>query len=491
MVKRTFLILFLLIINVSGCFAVEGNYLSEINVAPLQILYSTFDGDTTEFNDYNQTDLYDISGIVLEKSEYGKVLFLENLDIVSMADDDWIVDFDTNFQINSNAVYADDSKLIGINKSARIYFYDVDFIEPVIYHNGAICSSECSFVSYSSGIYIFDVSSLDGAYYIREKIPDTYCGDGVCNGGETYITCPADCDAPSSGGGGGGGGTTLPEEDEGSTNENYDFYVSPLVFDSEISKGSYFRKVIYVINNGSSPMSVNLYVSNLTSFIFPEVYSVYIEPGEIKPVNLDIYVSKTVPADLYTGKINFRSTYVRRSMGVLLNVKESDALFDLKINLLKKYIFPGGRVRANVTIINMGDLRNFDVDFLYKVIDYDKNNYSFKKEQFAINQTHKGEFFIDLPTDIPVGNYIFHGVVSYGNVNATAYDIFTVEKVSFLSWIILILIILVLMYLSYLWYKNRKNKMSLGEMNKSNDKSNGENLTNTILGEVNEVPDIS
>ena len=45
------------------------------------------------------------------------------------------------------------------------------------------------------------------------KEQETYCGDGVCNGGEDYNTCSADCSAPvppapPSGGGGGGGSSS-------------------------------------------------------------------------------------------------------------------------------------------------------------------------------------------------------------------------------------------------------------------------------------------
>ncbi len=63
------------------------------------------------------------------------------------------------------------------------------------------------------GIYL-DTEKA-GAYKTFSTITSgLYCGDGICNNGETCSTCPTDCGVcpvtPPSGGGGGGGTTTTP-----------------------------------------------------------------------------------------------------------------------------------------------------------------------------------------------------------------------------------------------------------------------------------------
>lgn len=461
---------FFLIISLSAIFAlVETNYPSEVKISPLRIFYQTFNGATTNFNSYPQQNLSNLSNVILEKTANGKVQFLENLDLITMAGSDWIVDFDRDFIINSNALFIDNVNLSGINKKANISFYNINYVDPLIYHNGALCSN-CYKLSYSSGIFIFNVTSLSGLYYLRENPSLPYCGDGVCNNGETQTTCPADCG--TSGGGGGGGGGTTPSQPSNETkyDPRYDFNIIPNLVEAEVRKGSYFRKSLFIENNGTSDLTLGIFVDELTQFIFPTVRSISVKAGETKQVDLDIYVSEGVISDLYLGKVVFTSPQISKFANVLLNVKESYVLFDIKTDILKKYINPGGRVRANVSLINMGDLRNFDVNLLYKIIDFDRNEYTIKEEQFAINRTYNNVFYLDVPNDIPIGNYIFYTVVKYEEVNATAYDTFTIEKLSFVSWIVLILIILLLMYLAYAWYKKRKRELIYGKRVKEEKK---------------------
>lgn len=471
MKRKIFLFLFFLLISGTLILAlVENNYPSEIKVSPFRIFYDFFDGDTTDFNSYLREDLYNLSDVVLEKTSYGKVEFNENLDLINMAGDDWILDFNQDFVLNSNALFVDLENLSGINKLATISFYNIDYEDPLIYHNGALCLN-CYELSYSSGIFIFNVTSLSGLYYLRENPILPYCGDGVCNNGETQTTCPADCGTSGGGGGGGGGGTTPSQpSNETKYDPRYDFNIIPNLVEAEVRKGSYFRKSLFIENNGTSDLTLGIFVDELTQFIFPTTRAVSVKAGETKQVDLDIYVSEGVVSDLYLGKVVFTSSQISKFANVLLNVKESYVLFDIKTDILKKYINPGGRVRANVSLINMGDLRNFDVNLLYKIIDFDRNEYTIKEEQFAINRTYNNVFYLDVPDDIPIGNYIFHTVVKYEEVNATAYDTFTVEKLSFVSWIVLILIILLLMYLAYAWYKKRKRELIYGRRVKEEKK---------------------
>jgi len=223
-------------------------------------------------------------------------------------------------------------------------------------------------------------------------------------------------------------------------------------------------------------------VDRLKDYIFPEVKSFTISPGEIREIRFDIYVSDSVAADAYLGKINFVSKYISKATDFVLLVNNKDALFDIRTTVLKKYVNPGGRARANISLINMGDLRNFDVNLEYKILDFERNEYTIKEEQFAINLTHNNIYFLDTPKDMPIGNYIFYSTVRYKDINATSYDVFTIEKISYISWLILIIIILILMYITIKWYKDRRRELL--EKTKQNILSNeGKKKT-----EVKEIP---
>ena len=78
--------------------------------------------------------------------------------------------------------------------------------------------------------------------------------------------------------------------------------------------------------------------------------------------------------------------------------------------------------------MNLGDLKNIDVSLEMSLIDENKTVYDIKKEMFAINDSYEGEFFLTIPKDIDLGNYVFHSKVSYQNVTAESYDTFEVIK---------------------------------------------------------------
>ncbi len=283
---------------------------------------------------------------------------------------DWVVDFDSYFEISDNLVNVDEDILLGINKSVRITLLNISFEEPIIYRNSEVCLS-CSLISYLNGSIVFTDLIFNGGYYIREGAP--LCGDGTCEGIEDSVSCPSDCEAPSTGGGGGGSSTpvvVVNETIENMTNitGEYNFRIEPGRFDLNMKKGTYYRKNIRIINDGDLALNIGIDIDGLEEFVFSSVKAIYLDPGEYKDVRFDIYVSNKQPSDVYLGKINFVAYDLKRKSEIVLNVEERAALFDIRTEVLKKYINPGSRVRANISLINMGDLRNFDVVLTYRIL---------------------------------------------------------------------------------------------------------------------------
>ena len=448
------LLLIFLIVGFALIFAdVVGDSPSEVYIFNFQIFYTNFDGDTTDFYSYNQTELENLSFVVLERTSYGKIEFNENLDLISMAGIDGVVDFDSDISIEDDVISVDEVDLPGISKSVNLSLYGLSYSDPEIYHNGIICST-CELISYSGGTLVFSDISFNGIYYAREKIVPPFCGDGSCNGDETCETCSQDCGEcsvePPTGG-------DIPPVIDPTQGGTYDFILDPTFFTLTMDKGTYYKRIINIENNGTVGFPVVVRVDpEISQFIFPEQVGFFLPVDGSRDLGLDIYISNRMVADVYFGKISFIYGGLTKVVEVVLDVREKDALFDIKTEVLKKYINPGGRIRANVTIINMGDVRDFDVSLEYMMIDFDKNIYTTKKEDFAMNRTHNGTYFLDVPNDASPGNYLFFTRVSYGDINASSYDTFTVETISSIAWVVLLFFLLVLILLIYIWYKYKK-----------------------------------
>ena len=144
------------------------------------------------------------------------------------------------------------------------------------------------------------------------------------------------------------------------------------------------------------------------------------------------------------GKINFNSATISKFVNVVLDVKDRAPLFDIKTTVLEKYVIIGKEVLARISILNLGNLRNIDVELESNIQDFDGNIYTSKKESFAINESHTKEVFLKIPIDLKIGGYVFYSKVSYGDISASSYDTFDVSKTKkiILSQIILIFLIL-------------------------------------------------
>jgi len=242
MIKKEALI-FIFIFGISLSFAItgyvtEGTSPSSVTIEGLRIIYSTFNGSTTNFNSLNTSELNNLSLMTLEKSFYGKIIFNSSVNLTLTGGEDKVVNFDLDFNISDNLIYIDDSDLPYLNKTVTMFLYGLGYTNPRIVHNGVVCS-DCTILGYSGGNLTFSATTFSGIYYAQETPVSPVCGNGVCESGEDSTTCSADCGTGGdTGGGGGGGGEVTP------TPTGINFYIVPEFLAIQMYRGEYFQKEI-------------------------------------------------------------------------------------------------------------------------------------------------------------------------------------------------------------------------------------------------------
>jgi len=160
------------------------------------VLSTNFAGDTTDFN---QVNISNITNLIIDQPNYGKVNFSQEVDLSSGAD------INTYVNISDNKIEVNSTALPALNKSSTLYLYNLTYNNPRILRDGAACPSTiCTRISYSGGTLKFNVTSFT-SYSVED-----YCGNGYCESGESCSSCSADCGTcPSEGGGGGGGAVVV------------------------------------------------------------------------------------------------------------------------------------------------------------------------------------------------------------------------------------------------------------------------------------------
>jgi len=400
----------------------------------IKVIYTGFDeSSTTDFLRMNDSELENISGLILEKENYGKIVFFEDINLTENVVENE-VDIDSNVEISSNFIEVDSDVLTSLNKSAVLYLYGLSFSNPRILKNGEVCSSNiCNRISYSGGILEFSISEFSN--YSAEETPVIDTGS---------IT-----------GGGSGGG-------EGISGGN--FYVDKNLIKIEIKQGDSKREVLEMMNVGEGVLNISIELGNLSRFMIISEDSFLLEKNKVKSVNLDIFARDNEVPDIYLGRIIISGNGVKKVVNVILDVKAKKPLFDVKTEVLKNRVNPGGEIEANITIINMGDLGNIDLLLHYSIKNFGNEVMLFREESLAIGKQISVIRKFKIPADFPYDSYIFYSRASYEDISAASADMFDIKK-SLMTKLgelryyrelvigLLVLILFVLLIIAYLVYK--------------------------------------
>jgi len=139
----------------------------DLIVSPWPIA-STFDGDTTSFSGLNDSQLVNMSPVVLEKAGIGKIEFLDPLNLTD------VVDLDSKIKITSDGIVAVDTDAYAqLKKEARITLTGLSLTEePTIYivqgftinpsdfSSASECGSICTIESWDSNSVTFTVKTF-------------------------------------------------------------------------------------------------------------------------------------------------------------------------------------------------------------------------------------------------------------------------------------------------------------------------------------------
>jgi hypothetical protein len=195
-----------------------------------------------------------------------------------------------------------------------------------------------------------------------------------------------------------------------------------------VIKGEPNQQQIIITNRGNTSLPISISVVNLSRYVFPSTDSVTLAPGETRSILINIYVSESEPASLLVGKVNFQSPNAKISVDLVLELSVRAPLFDIKTTLLKKNLFQGEKATANVKVLNLGNLKNVDVELESKIVDSKNNVYDATKETFAINDSAVKTVSLKLPENVSLGQYFFSSRVSYKNISASSYDAFDILR---------------------------------------------------------------
>ena len=329
----------------------------------------------------------------------------------------------------------------------------IPFTNARILRNNQLCPvSICQKVSYSGGILVFSVTGFSNSIYSAEETP--------------YVSPPTP--TPPSGGGG-----TVTEE---FVDEKADFNINKDLIKISLKQGESAREVVEVINIGDLGVRISLDAGILRNFMAISEDSFYLEQGGFKKINIDIFAKEDEIPGVYIGRIIVEGNGIKKTINVIIEIKSKKPLFDIKTELLDKIVSKGDNVRANITIVNMGDSMPIDIVLYYAVKDFENNILAYKEESLAIEDKLEITRTLGISENIPFGTYIFYLMVSYNNISAASSDTFEVSQIEkplkikkeyiVIIIVLAVVLIIIILFIVYKNFNKKKFKKQKTENNK-------------------------
>lgn len=245
-----------------------------------------------------------------------------------------------------------------------------------------------------------------------------FCCSNLCSSS----SCPVAAAAAGGGGGaaaaGGGGGAGFPELKK-------DFSVSPSSIKEHIALGSTKTVPINIKNTGDLPLDFSLNVNTISDFVSLSDTGFSLDASQQKSVEASIIGKKL---GSYIGDISVASDTIAKSVSVVVEVVSELVLFDVKVDIPQAYkeVEPGGELKVQITLLNVGPGKRVDATPTYIIKDKQGKVIYESTETFAVEKQASYARSFKMPKDLEPGDYLMIVEVRYENSFAVSSELFKV-----------------------------------------------------------------
>ncbi len=431
--------------NISNGSVVSKSVTFSIDLNLFNISYNEFagqySGNSTDLFRYSFEEMQNLSNCIFEDIKFGKIFFRETVNLTNDDDhDDGFINIDDYVNISGSRIEIDTRYLPNLNKSATLILYNLTLTNPRILFEGVACpSSICKQNYYTNGELSFNVSHFT-VYSAEETSSDVQASPG------------------GSSGGGGGGISAKPGFNAFSINRDN--------INIHLRLGEIKRQSFTIRNTGSKSLRFNLSMIGLGEFVRFRESDFELKDGESKNLDIDFLAAEDSIPNLYLGKIIVRGGDVEREILVALDITSRKALFDIIVEIPKKFlnIQPGDEIIANIKLFEVEKIGRVDVALEYGIKDKNGNIILFNSETIAVEGQANFVKSLKVPEDLERGNYLFYLRMSYDDEIASGSGWFFVEKKSFfgiVSPFYLIVVVVIFIIMAFVFIEIRKIKKDI------------------------------
>lgn len=388
-----------------------------------------FDGETTKFDGMDENDLGSIY-LVLEKEGFGKIEFLEPIDLRDVADL-------SNYADISNGLCGIDSNVYNVfkGKNARITFYNLDFNKtPTIYYNSGfalnplsitqICPDTiCSEIDYNNEKLSFVVkgfsSFMAGDTLTCEQQNGNICTENeVCKSSfidarDSNVCCPTEC---------------VPYFKDAETcdviNDNVKIKIKEPDKGEDFQPGEIINIEVEIENNFEDKhefdVEVSFYDLSEGDSVEDEKENVKIESDETETIEFEIKIPEDIDdSDDFYIFVNVKdedNESLCNEESIQINIEREDNDVIVKnLDIIPLIVSSGGLLDVKVEVQNIGSDEQEDVYILLENIELNisKKSEKFDIEEFDEDDSERVSFSVRIPEGVEEKAYELKATVFF------------------------------------------------------------------------------
>ncbi|MGV8151844.1 MAG: hypothetical protein ACP5OG_02090 [Candidatus Nanoarchaeia archaeon] len=241
------------------------------------------------------------------------------------------------------------------------------------------------------------------------------------------------------------------------------YTIEPEVIKVSLKQGDLRTVLVKVTNIGSYNLSFNVSIVGLTGFFLLSETNFELYPGKVKELTVDFIAKENAPPEQYFGYMVFSSSE-SRTVPIILDINAFDLKFSVDVNISQEYktIRPGEKIRANITIKSLKDVKESKIQLYTALKDLQGNIYDSSQEELDITSSIALEKELSTTYEMPYGEYIFYARILNGKETAIDSDTFFIgSKFRFMAylrqWFIFIIITFVSFFVLILMLKSKKD----------------------------------
>lgn len=439
--------------NNSGELTVSRNVTFSVNVSSFNIKNGKYDsqnsslgnysGNSTNFRDYSFSEIQNLSNVIIENSQFGRIFFPVVINLTNDANpNDGIIDMESYINISFNRIEINSSALPNFNKSATLRLTGLTFSNPRILFNGQECpASICIKESYSNGILTFNVTHFS-----------TFSAEETLSGSQE-----------SGGTGSTGGGSSISAPKSKEREKAVSFSIKPDKLKTSLLIGETRKLEIRITNEGKEKLVLNITQRGLENIVDIREKDIVLEPRESRTIIIDFIAREDILPDTYIGKIILSSESGEETeILTAVDISSKKSLFDVKLEIPQRFqvISPGEDLIVITSIFSLGRTGRVDVNLAYFIKDEEGNVILTDEETNAVETQLELLNQMKIPENMKEGTYVFYVKVKYEGEIAVASTTFTIKKSIYnntsallplktLLYLLAILIITIIMLLLY------------------------------------------